>query len=143
VEGILEYRFPQEKEDYTIDDPSSMDVDIDPELIERAHPEAQHSNQRSNLRLFPPPIFSRQGIPQNYKCARPCPISSSVAFVHLGVSGSFKANPMSVSTTVVDERTGEEKKRYINKSRWKGFGPTSVSFFEKGVSTWGLRILQI
>lgn len=40
---------------------------------------------------------------------------------------------MSVPTTVVDEKTGEEKKRLINKARWKGYGPTSVSFVEKGV----------
>ena len=68
VEGIRGYQFPQETEDYTTDDPSAMDVDIDPQLVGRAHPEDQHSSQRSNLRLFPPPIFSRQGIPQNYKC---------------------------------------------------------------------------
>ncbi|KAI9467269.1 RNA polymerase III transcription factor IIIC subunit-domain-containing protein [Lactarius psammicola] len=114
VEGIREYRFPQEREDYAIDDPSAMDIDIDPQLVGRVHPEAQLSTQRSNLRLFPPPIFSRQGIPQNY---------------------NFKANPMSVPTTVVDEKTGEEKKRLINKARWKGYGPTSVSFAEKGVPT--------
>ncbi|KAI0306927.1 RNA polymerase III transcription factor IIIC subunit-domain-containing protein [Multifurca ochricompacta] len=114
VESIREYRFPQEKEDYTIGDPSSMDVDIDPQLVGRSHPEPQQSAQRSNLRLLPPPIFSRQGIPQNY---------------------NFKANPMSVTTTVVDEKTGEEKKRLINKARWKGFGPTSISFAEKGVPT--------
>ncbi|KAH9981862.1 RNA polymerase III transcription factor IIIC subunit-domain-containing protein [Russula compacta] len=114
VEGIREYRFPQETEDYTTDDPSAMDVHIDPQLVGRLHPDAQHSTQRSNLRLFPPPIFSRQGIPQNY---------------------NFKANPMSIVTTVVDESTGEEKKRLINKARWKGFGPTSVSFAEKGIPT--------
>ena len=68
MEGIRGYRFPQEREDYTIDDPSAMDIDIDPQLVGRVHPEAQLSTQRSNLRLFPPPIFSRQGIPQNYKC---------------------------------------------------------------------------
>ena len=71
MEGIRGYRFPQETEDYTIDDPSAMDVDIDPQLVGRSHPEAQHSTQRSNLRLFPPPIFSRQGIPQNYKYVSP------------------------------------------------------------------------
>ncbi|KAF8484494.1 RNA polymerase III transcription factor IIIC subunit-domain-containing protein, partial [Russula ochroleuca] len=114
VDGIRGYRFPQETEDYTTDDPSAMDVDIDPQLVGRSHPEAQHSTQRSNLRLFPPPIFSRQGIPQNY---------------------NFKANPMSTVTTFVDEKTGEEKERLINKGRWKGFGPTSVSFAEKGVPT--------
>lgn len=46
---------------------------------------------------------------------------------------SFKPNPMSTPTTVVDENTGEEKERLINKGRWKGYGPTSVSFAEKGV----------
>jgi hypothetical protein len=71
VEGIRAYRLPQETEDYTIDDPSAMDVDIDPQLVGRAQPEAQHSTQRSNLRLFPPPIFSRQGISQNYKYVAP------------------------------------------------------------------------
>lgn len=40
---------------------------------------------------------------------------------------------MSTVTTVVDEKTGEEKERLINKGRWKGFGPTSVTFAEKGV----------
>ena len=67
VEGIRGYRLPQETEDYTTDDPSAMDVDIDPQLVGRDHPEAEHSTQRSSLRLFPPPIFSRQGIHQNYK----------------------------------------------------------------------------
>ncbi len=71
VEGISAYRLPQETEDYTIDDPSAMDVDIDPQLVGRTQPEAQHSTQRSNLRLFPPPIFSRQGISQNYKYVLP------------------------------------------------------------------------
>ncbi|KAI9508648.1 RNA polymerase III transcription factor IIIC subunit-domain-containing protein [Russula earlei] len=112
VEGIRGYRFPQETEDYSVDDPSAMDVDSDPPLVGRSDPEAQHSTQRSNLRLFPPPIFSRQGISQNY---------------------NFKANPMSTPTTVVNENTGEEKTRLINKARWKGYGPTSVSFAEKGV----------
>lgn len=141
VEGIREYRFPQETEDYTTDDPSAMDVDIDPQFVERSHPEAQHSTQRSNLRLFPPPIFSRQGIPQNYKCVpRSRCRSKHRNFSYFTCYGlvapflSFKANPMSIVTTVVDERTGEERKRLINKARWKGFGPTSVSFSEKGVS---------
>ncbi|KAN0126608.1 RNA polymerase III transcription factor (TF)IIIC subunit domain containing protein [Russula decolorans] len=114
VEGIRAYRLSQEMEDYTIDDPSAMDVDTDPQLVGRTQPEAQHSTQRSNLRLFPPPIFSRQGISQNY---------------------NFKANPMSTVTTVVDEKTGEEKERLINKGRWKGFGPTSITFSEKAVPT--------
>jgi hypothetical protein len=32
-----------------------------------------------------------------------------------------------VSTTV-DEETGEEKKRLINRMRWKGYGPASIMF---------------
>jgi len=139
VEGIRGYQFPSEKEDYTTDDPSSMDVDIDPQLVGRAHPEAQHSTQRSNLRLFPPPIFSRQGIPQNYKCvhslldwyAQWCLVL--LTFHGRDSASSFKPNPMSTATIVVDEKTGEEKERLINKGRWKGYGPTSVSFSEKGV----------
>ena len=138
VEGIRGYQFPQETEDYTTDDPSAMDVDIDPQLVGRAHPEDQHSSQRSNLRLFPPPIFSRQGIPQNYKCVpslRSATRSDTLFYLLRPCFGlfSFKPNPMSTPTTVVDEKTGEEKERLINKGRWKGYGPTSVSFVEKGV----------
>lgn len=40
---------------------------------------------------------------------------------------------MSVVTTAIDEKTGEEKKRLINKSRWKGYGPTTISFSDKSV----------
>jgi hypothetical protein len=31
-------------------------------------------------------------------------------------------------TTVVDEDTGEERKRLINKMRWKGYGPAAIQF---------------
>jgi general transcription factor 3C polypeptide 5 (transcription factor C subunit 1) len=47
---------------------------------------------------------------------------------------SFKANPASVVTTVTDTETGEEKKRYINRMRWKGLGPASINFADKGVN---------
>ena len=40
---------------------------------------------------------------------------------------------MSVVTTIIDEETGDEKKRLINKMRWKGFGPASIMFSEKEV----------
>ncbi len=83
VEGIRGFQFPREMEDYTTtDDASAMGVDIDPQLVGRAHPEAQHSTQRSNLRLFPPPIFSRQGIPQNYKCVPSIPSRPRAAMPH-------------------------------------------------------------
>lgn len=37
-----------------------------------------------------------------------------------------------VSTTV-DEGTGEEKKRLINRMRWKGYGPASIMFTDANV----------
>lgn len=37
-----------------------------------------------------------------------------------------------VSTTV-DEQTGEEKKRLINRMRWKGCGPASIMFSDANV----------
>ncbi|ETW84234.1 hypothetical protein HETIRDRAFT_123874 [Heterobasidion irregulare TC 32-1] len=108
VDAIRQYTIPEEREDYVVaKDPTAME--IDPELTGGA-PQAT----KSNLRLFPPPLFSRQSIPQNY---------------------SFKSNPMSVVTTIIDEETGDEKKRLINKMRWKGFGPASIMFSEKEVPT--------
>lgn len=46
---------------------------------------------------------------------------------------SFKANTASVKTTVTDEETGEERKRMINRMRWKGYGPASVMFSDMKV----------
>jgi general transcription factor 3C polypeptide 5 (transcription factor C subunit 1) len=147
VEGIRAYRLPQETEDYTIDDPSAMDVDIDPQLVGRAQPEAQHSTQRSNLRLFPPPIFSRQGISQNYKYVAPGLLNTLMYVYDYSMVVvryfSFKANPMSTVTTVIDEKTGEEKERLINKGRWKGFGPTSITFSEKAVGQYYFSHLHL
>ncbi|KAF8826558.1 hypothetical protein HHX47_DHR5000101 [Lentinula edodes] len=88
-------------------------MNIDPQLVEEGIDTAKNtkpsSNQafRSNLRLFPPPIFSRQGIAQSY---------------------NFKGNPASIVSTVVNEETGEEKKRLINRMRWKGYGPATIAF---------------
>lgn len=63
VDAIRQYVIPDEKEDYVLSSPAGDDPNIDPGLVEDGGP----SVSRSNLRLFPPPIFSRQGIPQNYK----------------------------------------------------------------------------
>jgi len=51
----------------------------------------------------------------------------------MGPRRSFKANPASMVTTTVDEETGEEKKRMINKMRWKGYGPASIIFTDTSV----------
>jgi len=63
VDAIRQYTIPEEKEDYVLSSPLGDDPMIDPGLAEHARP----SVTQSNLRLFPPPIFSRQGISQNYK----------------------------------------------------------------------------
>lgn len=128
TEAILRYRIPEEKEDYQVPaanrsgDGADMQVDhalIDPSLVSLSEAQALSSNaasssMRSNLRLFPPTIFSRQSIPQNY---------------------NYKANPASIVTTVVDDDTGEEKKRLVNRMRWKGYGPTTILYTDTEVPT--------
>ncbi|KAI5125023.1 hypothetical protein M0805_007447 [Coniferiporia weirii] len=101
VEFIRKYTIPPEKEDYALPGDSGQPPR-----------DGADSQVRSNLRLIPPPLFSRQAIPHIY---------------------NYKANNMSVVTTVVDSETGEEKKRLINKARWKGFHTTSISFTEKTI----------
>ncbi|KAJ3564349.1 hypothetical protein NP233_g8347 [Leucocoprinus birnbaumii] len=93
VNAICQYAIPPEPSG-----PSSMPANINPSLL---------PTPQSSLRLIPPPIFSRQGIPQAY---------------------NFRANTASVPTSVIDEETGEEKKRLINRMRWKGYGPAAIMF---------------
>ncbi|KAI0771512.1 RNA polymerase III transcription factor IIIC subunit-domain-containing protein [Trametes elegans] len=114
VDGILRYHILPEREDYTVPNPDSSAMDIDPQLLTEGESanSAANTKIRSNLRLFTPPLFSRQGVPQNY---------------------NYKSNPASVETIVVDEDTGEEKKRLINRMRWKGFGPIAISYADKAV----------
>ncbi|KAG0705463.1 hypothetical protein DFH29DRAFT_800164 [Suillus ampliporus] len=78
-----------EKEDYVV--PAfTHPPELDPALTEQSE---QSSEPRSNLQLFLPPLFSRQNVPQNYK----------------------RANPASIVTSHINEETGEERKRIINK----------------------------
>lgn len=121
VEALQSYLIPEEKADYIVPIEGSaseiaMDIDfnLDPRLTGRPAPPSQPEglsppgpSMRSNLRLFPPPLFSRQTIPQAY---------------------NFKSNTASMVSTTVDEETGEEKKRLINRMRWKGYGPASIMF---------------
>jgi general transcription factor 3C polypeptide 5 (transcription factor C subunit 1) len=61
VEAITKYVIPPEKEDYMVPVTiASQSLDFDPQL-------AVPVEMRSNLRMFPPPLFSRQGISHNYK----------------------------------------------------------------------------
>ncbi|KAK7061544.1 RNA polymerase III transcription factor IIIC subunit-domain-containing protein [Favolaschia claudopus] len=117
VEAIRTYVIPPEKADYMVPvAPSSsqdIDMNLDPELTGIPLPEpSTEPEMRSNLRLFPPPLFSRQAIPQLY---------------------NFKANPASIVSTTINEETGEERKRLINKMRWKGYGPISVTFTDRQI----------
>ncbi|KAI0637731.1 RNA polymerase III transcription factor IIIC subunit-domain-containing protein [Trametes polyzona] len=114
VDGILRYHIPPEDENYTVTEADPSAMDIDPQLLGEGEAATSGTDPkiRSNLRLFPPPLFSRQCVPQNY---------------------NYKANTASIQTIVVDEDTGEEKKRLINRTRWKGFGPIAISYDHKGV----------
>ena len=38
-----------------------------------------------------------------------------------------------MESTTLDEETGEEKKRMINRMRWKGYGPASIMFADENV----------
>ncbi|KAF8897346.1 RNA polymerase III transcription factor IIIC subunit-domain-containing protein [Infundibulicybe gibba] len=117
VDALCKYTIPKETGEYMV--PAStqaptqpeVDINLDPQLAAISQPaQAQGSETpllRSNLRLFPPPLFSRQTIPLAY---------------------NFKSNPASIVSTTIDEETGEEKKRLINRMRWKGYGPASVTF---------------
>ncbi|KAJ3813106.1 RNA polymerase III transcription factor IIIC subunit-domain-containing protein [Lentinula aff. lateritia] len=109
------------------------EMNIYPQLVEEGIDTVRNtkpsSNQalRSNLRLFPLPIFSRQGIAQSYK------------LVH-------RRNPASIVPTVVNEETGE-KRRMNNRMRWKGYGPATIAFLDPtmSVAQWQyfLRINEI
>ncbi|KAF8665810.1 hypothetical protein AX16_000253 [Volvariella volvacea WC 439] len=123
VDAIHNYTIPEETSVYLTSmnnplaeaDPASMDVESDGDSQPTplaATTEFVADRMKSNLRLFPPPLFSRQTIPQAY---------------------NFKANPASMVTTTTDEETGEEKKRLINRMRWKGYGPASIMFSDASV----------
>lgn len=113
-------------------DDAQMDVDIDPTLQAQAGP-SSGPKMKSNLRLFPPPLFSRQGIPINYKFSDLLLQAAPIIDLEPPWYNSFKANPASVAVTTVDEKTGEEKTRLINRMRWKGLSPVSISYHDEGV----------
>ncbi|KAL1666102.1 RNA polymerase III transcription factor IIIC subunit-domain-containing protein [Schizophyllum commune] len=87
----------------------SFNLDVDMAAPDSELPE---TSPTSGLRMFPPPLFSRQAIPLMY---------------------NLKANPSSIVSTTVDEMTGEEKKRLVNRFRWKGYGPATIMFSDANV----------
>lgn len=116
VETIHAYKIPDllsDKEPSTTQFVQpAVDANLDPQLLALSPESQQNTVTRNNLRLFPPPLFSRQTIPQGY---------------------NFKGNPASMVSISVDEQTGEEKKRLINKMRWKGYGPAAIMFSDPHV----------
>jgi hypothetical protein len=48
-------------------DSTLLDMEIDPQLQDNGGVDACKAKMKSNLRLFPPPLFSRQTLPLNYK----------------------------------------------------------------------------
>lgn len=64
--AIKNFTFGLEKEEYYVADQSTPTLDpsllTDEEVITMKEPK-----YRSDLRMMPPPVFSRQGIPQMYK----------------------------------------------------------------------------
>ena len=63
VEHIRNYRIPPEKEDYEL--PVEDEGTAEQQQPEDTVP-SQYKSQ-SNLRLIPPPVFSRVAVPQIYK----------------------------------------------------------------------------
>jgi general transcription factor 3C polypeptide 5 (transcription factor C subunit 1) len=41
---------------------------------------------------------------------------------------SYKANSTSIESTTIDSITGKERERLVNKQRWKGWAPVSITY---------------
>ena len=105
VNEISKYQIPEEKEDYSeLSDPNAMDIDIDPHLTEGAE---SSTASRSNLRLIPPPLFSRQNIPQNYKCVPSAPDCNYSVTVHpASKPTTYLSSPLSSTKRQAKKRRG-------------------------------------
>ena len=70
MEALCSYTIPKENKG---DKPSATtsnkpaDVNLDPQLLDISDTPDNHQAAHSGLRLFPPPLFSRQAVPQGYK----------------------------------------------------------------------------
>jgi hypothetical protein len=70
VESICSYTIPKENKEHkpsatTSNNPE--DMNLDPQLLDISDTPDNHQAPHSGLRLFPPPLFSRQAVPQGYK----------------------------------------------------------------------------
>ena len=65
AQAIKDFKFGPEREDYSVMEPT---IPLDPSLMEvDGDAVMQEPKYCNNLRMMPPPVFSRQGIPQMYK----------------------------------------------------------------------------
>ncbi|KAF8316858.1 hypothetical protein DL93DRAFT_2077675 [Clavulina sp. PMI_390] len=128
--AMQNFTFEPEQEDYYLDpdlggveppnDGAEMDVDEPPNTDaikntpkqKQPDKEEDRTGPRSNLRLFPPPVFSRQALPHPY---------------------NYKPNPVSIVQTVTDEVTGEEKQRMVNKHSLKAEVMHVLSADDEGI----------
>ena len=69
MEALCSYTIPKEnkvhKPPSTISN-NPADMNLDPQLLDISDTPDNHQ-AHSSLRLFPPPLFSRQAVPQGYK----------------------------------------------------------------------------
>ncbi|QRW16504.1 transcription factor tau subunit sfc1 [Rhizoctonia solani] len=116
--SMADFQYQPNEDDYVVQMRRAMDrLDVDAIRSFEFKPlqENYEEGGKSQLHLIPPPLFSRQGIPQHY---------------------NLKQNPMSVIHSTVDPRTGEETRRYIHKHRIKGsLAPAAVSWDSETVPT--------
>ncbi|CAE6426690.1 unnamed protein product [Rhizoctonia solani] len=150
--SMADFQYQPNEDDYIVQMRRAMDrLDVDAIRSFEFKPlqENYEEGGKSQLELVPPPLFSRQGIPQHYKYVPPFPRylptsnhTSLIFSTHLPVipthlpATSLKQNPMSVIHSTVDPRTGEETRRYIHKHRIKGsLAPAAVSWDSETVPT--------
>ncbi|CUA67791.1 Transcription factor tau subunit sfc1 [Rhizoctonia solani] len=116
--SMADFQYQPEEDDCIVQMRRAMDrLDVDAVRSFEFKPLQENYEERgkSELNLIPPPLFSRQGIPQHY---------------------GLKQNPMSVIHSTVDPRTGEETRRYIHKHRIKGsLAPAAISWDSETVPT--------
>ena len=70
VEALCSYTIPKENKGHKPPPVTSLnkpaDVNLDPQLLGISNTPDNHT-AHGGLRLFPPPLFSRQAVPQGYK----------------------------------------------------------------------------
>ncbi|CAE6365321.1 unnamed protein product [Rhizoctonia solani] len=151
--SMADFQYQPNEDDCIVQMRRAMDrLDVDAVRSFEFKPLQENYEERgkSELNLIPPPLFSRQGIPQHYGYVQPIFTTGRALLILLAHSlnslplrisiripaFSLKQNPMSVIHSTVDPRTGEETRRYIHKHRIKGsLAPAAISWDSETVPT--------